>query len=55
MGTSASSNGPGSGVSLDPPWLDDIDESTSKFAWNNSIGSRWEKRTLRPMKYKRMW
>lgn len=26
MGTSASSNGPGSGVSLDPPWLDDIDE-----------------------------
>lgn len=27
MGTSASSNGPGSGVSLDPPWLDDIDES----------------------------
>lgn len=24
MGTSASSNGPGSGVSLDPEWLDDI-------------------------------
>ena len=31
MGTSASSNGPGSGVSLDPPWLDDIDESTSNL------------------------
>lgn len=25
MGTSASSNGPGSGISLDPAWLDDID------------------------------
>lgn len=25
MGTSASSNGPGAGVSFDPPWLDDID------------------------------
>lgn len=25
MGTSASSNGPCSGVALDPPWLDDID------------------------------
>ncbi|MGL6201384.1 MAG: Qat anti-phage system associated protein QatB [Lachnospiraceae bacterium] len=25
MGTSASSTGPGSGVSFDPPWLDDID------------------------------
>jgi len=25
MGTSSSSNGPGSGVSLDPPWLDDIE------------------------------
>ena len=25
MGTSASSNGPKSGVSLDPPWLDDIE------------------------------
>lgn len=25
MGTSASSNGPGAGVSLDPAWLDDID------------------------------
>lgn len=25
MGTSASSNGPGAGVSLDPEWLDDID------------------------------
>ncbi len=25
MGTSASSKGPGAGVSFDPPWLDDID------------------------------
>jgi hypothetical protein len=25
MGTSASNSGPGSGVSFDPPWLDDID------------------------------
>lgn len=25
MGTSSSSNGPGSGVSLDPPWLEDIE------------------------------
>ena len=25
MGTSASSKGPGSGVSFDPPWLDDVD------------------------------
>ncbi|MCQ2499041.1 MAG: hypothetical protein MJ133_08650 [Lachnospiraceae bacterium] len=25
MGTSASSNGPGSGVSFDPPWLDDVE------------------------------
>lgn len=28
MGTSASSNGPGSGVSFDPPWLDDIETPT---------------------------
>lgn len=27
MGTSASHNGPKSGVSFDPPWLDDIDSS----------------------------
>ena len=25
MGTSASSKGPGSGVSFDPPWLDDVE------------------------------
>ena len=25
MGTSASSKGPGAGVSFDPPWLDEID------------------------------
>ena len=25
MGTSASSTGPGAGVSLDPEWLDDIE------------------------------
>lgn len=25
MGTSASSKGPGAGVSFDPPWLDNID------------------------------
>ena len=25
MGTSASSNGPGAGVSFDPPWLDDVE------------------------------
>jgi len=25
MGTSASSDGPGSGVSFDPPWLDDVE------------------------------
>ena len=35
MGTSASSNGPGSGVLLDPPWLDDIDESTSNLPGNS--------------------
>ncbi len=29
MGTSASSNGPGFGVSLDPEWLDDIDVPNS--------------------------
>lgn len=29
MGTSASHNGPKSGVSFDPPWLDDIDPSVS--------------------------
>lgn len=31
MGTSASSNGPGSGVSLDPAWLDDIDINESNL------------------------
>lgn len=32
MGTSASSNGPGSGVSLDPAWLDDIDVNESNLS-----------------------
>ena len=54
MGTSASSNGPGSGVSLDPPWLDDIDESTSNLP-GITQSEVDVKRTLRPMKYKRMW
>ena len=31
MGTSASSNGPKSGISLDPPWLDDIDMDKNPF------------------------
>lgn len=29
MGTSTSSAGPGSGISMDPPWLDDINNDTS--------------------------
>lgn len=37
MGTSASSNGPGAGVSFDPPWLDDIDiPNNEKSDDNNS-------------------
>lgn len=35
MGTSASSNGPGSGVSLDPAWLDDIDINESNLPQTN--------------------
>lgn len=35
MGTSASSNGPKSGISLDPPWLDDIDMDKNPFENNN--------------------
>ena len=31
MGTSASSTGPKSGISLDPPWLDDIDMDKNPF------------------------
>jgi hypothetical protein len=29
MGTSTSSTGPASGISMDPPWLDDINSDTS--------------------------
>lgn len=29
MGTSTSSTGPASGISMDPPWLDDINSNTS--------------------------
>lgn len=35
MGTSASSNGPKSGISLDPPWLDDIDMDKNPFENHN--------------------
>lgn len=35
MGTSASSKGPGAGVSFDPPWLDDIDVSGQDNQNNN--------------------
>lgn len=35
MGTSASSNGPGFGVSLDPPWLDDIEPEPEFENHNN--------------------
>ena len=38
MGTSASSNGPGSGVSLDPPWLDDIgDDNVASSPSENDV------------------
>lgn len=35
MGTSASSKGPGAGVSFDPPWLDDIDVPGQEIQNNN--------------------
>ena len=35
MGTSASSKGPGAGVSFDPPWLDDIDVPGQENQNNN--------------------
>ena len=39
MGTSASSKGPGSGVSFDPPWLDDIDIPGQDKQKNNIIAA----------------
>ena len=42
MGTSASSMGPGAGVSLDPEWLDDIElpnqDNASLNDYNNDSG-----------------
>ena len=38
MGTSASSNGPGSGISLDPAWLDDIDYSGADSFGEGHVG-----------------
>lgn len=38
MGTSASSKGPGAGVSFDPPWLDDIDVP-GQDNQNNNVNS----------------
>ena len=38
MGTSASSKGPGAGVSFDPPWLDDIDVPGQDNNVNPAVG-----------------
>lgn len=40
MGTSASSNGPGSGVSLDPAWLDDIDIPSAGTESNDNVAEQ---------------
>jgi len=39
MGTSASSNGPGSGVSLDPEWLDDIEIPNDEQKSDGNVSS----------------
>jgi hypothetical protein len=46
MGTSTSSTGPASGISMDPPWLDDINSDTS-VPTDSDSSSEQENETLK--------